>query len=319
MNNQNYFGEGFCVHSNDYVSIQPRNEFADGSIVTMPDGKRGVNVSGLNTDGMTDAQIDEWFAEKEEQGQLLGLLDALDTNHIDLRVFDRVTNMIDLYLGNPLTHQGIAGDNVGYPDYIVGSNRLPENIITITDTDYVVDTALMEPNRVYYIPDCDRNARRTGTLNIESGGDRPPLNNVIIITDCDVQFGQGSVVTNARVITTSLDANSIKAPSGVRLGNSIETVDENGNTVTCETADGAQLVTPGGMHFAADFTAYGSQVFTGGTFSIAATPGSNRDFVGTSVISGGLIDIRSHVGAEVGCIDDDDENKITASYFRMVR
>ena len=117
-------------------------------------------------------------------------------------------------------------------------------------------------------------------------------------------------MSNARIITTSTDIDSFKAPKGLTLGG----LDANG----CETG-GAALITNGGMRFAADFAGFGSQMFTGESIKFAATPTKPNDFKGMSMVANGVIDMASHVNAEVGCTLGGGGNSIQASYFNMVR
>lgn len=55
-----------------------------------------------------------------------------------------------------------------------------------------------------------------------------------------------------------------------------------------------------------------------GDIKFAATPNKANDFKGVSMVADGMIDMASHVNAEVGC-NPAKGDEITASYFRMVR
>jgi hypothetical protein len=335
MQNQNEFGAGFCIHSNVQVEIQPNNIFRPGVTVSMPGGRDTVVVPGDKIDDVT------------------GLAEALADDELDLRVFERIENMVHTYSGasGALPYPNVSGDNLGWPSYITNTTvqRLTSN---------EVSSANLVAGNVYYV-ECQGNKGLTissgngassaalvtdpavlplSTISSEkiraknngsngggnsggggtSTGTLPVLSQVVIVTPCDVTFGQGSVVHNSRIISTSTSASSFKAPSGLQLGGS-QTTTVNGVTTVCETNQGAQLVTKGGMRFAANFSAFGSELFTFGDIKFAATPTKANDFVGASMVANGEIDMASHVNAQVGCGTGGDGDKITASYFRMVR
>jgi hypothetical protein len=328
MQNQNYFGAGFCIHSNQHVEIQPNNEFADGARVSMPGGRFGVVVPGsgsLSPVNEGDPGYEEYVAAVFElTDDIAGLSDALIDDELDLRVLDRITNMNYQYRypnGTDYPVEFIDGDLVEYPEYIyqvnengavVRDNRTPITLVADEiDTD---DLPAGFQSDSVMIVGCSSNGNNTGTLTIQSGtgidDDRPPLSDVVIVTDCNVSFGQGSVVSNARIITTSLDDNSFKAPKGLQLG----VLADDG----CETG-GAELVTFGGMRFAADFAGYGSQMIAGESIKFAATPGKPNDFKGIAMLAREEIDMASHVNALVGCGDGDDDDDVNATYLVMVR
>jgi hypothetical protein len=319
MQNQNFFGAGFCIHSNTHVEIQPNNVFQLGSVVSMPGGQRAVQVPGLDTDGMTDDEVEAFFQEAEDRGQLMGLGDALADDTIDLRVFERLANMMYDY-ENPgaaettYPYPLVVGDRVDWPTYIPVANRnAPTDLGALNTIDTSSLPAGLASGGVYRVG-CTSRGNQQGTVTINSGdgigGNPPPLTNVIIITSCNVSFGQGSIVRDARIISTSTAVDSFKAPSGLTLGG----LDANG----CDTG-GAALITAGGMRFAANFSGYNSQMFTGESIKFAATPNKPNDFKGMSMIANDVIDMASHVNALVGCNPGGGGNSIQASYFNMVR
>jgi hypothetical protein len=318
MQNQNFFGAGFCIHSNEHVEIQPNNVFQLGSVVSMPGGMSSVELPGYNNSGdWTEEQMETYLQEAEDRGQLMGLGDALADDTLDLRVFERLENMMYEYnnpTGTNFPYPLVVGDRVDWPTYIPVANRVaPTNLGALNTIDTASLPAGLVSGGVYRVG-CTSRGNQQGTVTINSGDgigrNPPPLTNVIIITSCNVSFGQGSVVRDARIISTSTAVDSFKAPSGLTLGG----LDANG----CETG-GAALITPGGMRFAANFSGFGSQMFTGESIKFAATPNKPNDFKGMSMVANGVIDMASHVNALVGCTPGGGGNSIQASYFNMVR
>jgi hypothetical protein len=236
-----------------------------------------------------------------------GLGDALVDDKIDLRVLSRIENMVYQYQnpdGNNFPHPDVSGDEIGWPSYI--SNRTPRHMGSVSD----IDSNSLDTGGVYIVNCTNQNKGLTITSGDGSDETLPVLSNVVIISPCDISFGRGSGVQNARIISLSGNDASFKAPHGLSLGS----LGSDG----CE-ANGAQLVTMGGMRFAADFSAYGSQMFSQTDIKFAATPGKPNDFKGVSMVAGGGIDMASHVNAQAGCDAAGAGEQITASYFRMVR
>ena len=326
MQNHNVFGAGFCIHSNTEVQLQTNNEFKPGATVSMPGGRATVVVPGDKVDDVE------------------GLAAALVDDELDLRVLSRIENMVYQYqnpTGTDFPNPGVSGDEIGWPSYI--TNRTPRHMGIVGE----IDSATLTPGGVYFVNCSNENkgltinsgngpsveepvevvtttgngkGRSKGNGNGNgngNGGDSgggtsplPVLSEVIVITPCPVTFGQGSNVQNARIISLSDSSKSFSGSSGVSLGS----LDADG----CEE-NGAQLVTMGDMHFAANFAAYGSQIFSLGNIKFAATPGAPIDFKGISVVADGEIDMTSHVSAQAGCNPGGSGEAITASYFRMVR
>lgn len=297
MQNQNFFGKGTCVHSNSKVELQVNNqfeqaanEFEQGATLSMPGGEQTVVVPG---DKIEDVD---------------GLVQALADGDLDIRVLDRIENMIYQYqnpTGTDFPHPGVSGDEIGWPSYIHADDRTMQTLVV----DKTIDSNALAAGGVYYV-ECGGN----GTLTIESGNGGtaplPVLTEVVLITPCKVSFGQGSSVQNARVISLSDHSKSFSASNGLSLGS----VGSDG----CEE-NGAQLISMGGMDFAGNFTAYGSQAFSMGDIKFAATPSAPNDFKGISIVADGRIDMASHVNLQAGCDPSGAGEQITASYFRMVR
>lgn len=312
MQNQNIFGAGMCVHSNSEVQLQTNNRFELGSIVSMPGGADSVVVP--------DDKIQDVY----------GLQAALKDDKFDTRIFSRIENMTYQYQnpnGVDLPHPEVAGDKIDWPSYI--SDKTVQDMGKVSD----IDSTSLPAGGVYFV-DCTN--QNTGlTINSGNGGSSvtvedvleistsngngkdgggsseplPVLSQVIVITPCPVTLGQGSSLQNARIISLSNDSVSFKAASGLSLG----AIGLDG----CET-DGAQLISKGGMQFAADFSAYGSQMIAMGDIKFAATPSQPNDFKGVSMVSNSTIDVASHVNAEQGCTPGGGD-QIKASYFRMVQ
>lgn len=342
MQNQNFFGTGLCVHSNNRVEIQPNNGFDSGVRVSMPGGITSVVVPGSNdiepVDPLDPGYADYIAALEALTDQITpndgtyagGLTAALEDDWVNLLLFPRIDNMIAQYRGDDIAYGRVEGDSIDWPSYIItppaeGADRPTyEEIqtairakIRIENGVDEIDGSTLEKGYIYSVGcNSNGNSGKVGTLEITNSIDPVteaviPLSEVVIVTDCNVTFAQGTLVQNARIITTSTDTKSFTAPSGLQIG---------GYDGTCESdEDAAQLITQGGMSFAANFSAYGSQLIAQNDITFAATPTKSNDFVGISMVAGGMIDMASHVNAKVGCTRGNGNNKIQATYISMVR
>ena len=130
------------------------------------------------------------------------------------------------------------------------------------------------------------------------------LENIVLATNCKVQFGQGVTLENSIIATTNTGDKSITAASGLQVG-------RNDN---CATDGGAQMLTMGGMDFPADLKAYGGQLIAMKDINFAANA---NGIEGASFISGGRIDGTSNM--TMGFCGNGMEDNFAALYFRMVQ
>jgi hypothetical protein len=319
MNNQNTFGVDFCIHSNDLIEISPNNVFT-GSIVQVPGGLGSLDISLLNNLSFEErtAYLTELESDPDNQ-KLVGLLDAVrNVETFDPKVLHRVDNMVAFYMGEDPKWGDITGDTPDWPDYITSSDGTVPTIKQVDDRDFEINPETVTAGGAYYIPRCGKNDSKTGTLTINSSSEEP-LRELVIITDCDIQFGAGTVIQRARIISTSSDPRqAMKSANGFTLGKSVM-VDGNIKCQTTDVDNGVQMYTNGGFDFAANFNAYGSQVLSGGNMQFAAAPSANGyDFVGTTLITEGEINMASHVNALVGCVDGGDPGDIVAFDMTLV-
>jgi hypothetical protein len=324
--------------------------------VSMPGGLGSVVLPGMNdiappdaseyeTQADYDEAYDAYIAELEAITDQItpndgsyegGLTSALEDNpEINLGLFPRVDNMIAQYQGLDIVYSRVEGDAIDWPDYIIPETAnladasyeevrdylVTEGLIeTITGLDEI-DGSTLERGKIYSVGcNSNGNSGRVGTLEITNSinevttdatyGEVIPVSEVVIVTDCNVSFAEGTIVENARIITTSVSDRSFSASNGLQIG---------GYDGTCESdEDAAQLITQGGMSFAANFSAYGSQLIAKSDITFAATPTRPNDFVGISMIAGGMIDMASHVNARVGCTRGNGDNELEILYITGV-
>src|SRR5690606_7852703 len=107
------------------------------------------------------------------------------------------------------------------------------------------------------------------------------------------------------IVTKNTDPKSFYASSDIVIGK-----DDN-----CAEGGDVQMVTLGGVEFAAKVNIYGSQILAAGDISMTA----NADGIeGVALVSGGKLDVTSN-GAFGFCDGDGMNNNYAAAYFRVAR
>jgi len=123
-----------------------------------------------------------------------------------------------------------------------------------------------------------------GTLTIPKDA---VLQDMILLTDCAVDFSRGVVLIDTTIGTTgdaaSASGHTVSTPAGLMLG-----VDDD-----CTPGGGARLLIDGTFHSAAKLRMNGSQIIASGEVKLAAQA---RGLDGFSVLAGGDIDVTSNNG-----------------------
>lgn len=260
LQSNNNFSNGFCIHSNSYVSLNNNNLFEPGTVVSMPNlANLDIPTSGFETN--------------------VGLATALRPGSYHIRIVERIDEIIDT----------IDEVNSPYrPKYITST-------VTNTVTKRIIAAADLVANRINY-------------WNCSGGGNGTIANStlikdLVIVSNCEIKFGAGVKVENAVIVTTNTSARSFNSSAGFTLG-----LDDN-----CAAGGGAQLVTMGGMNFAADLHIYGSQLLALGDIEFAAAANGVE---GASMVSAGTISGTSNM--DMAFCGVGMENNFKAEYFRLV-
>lgn len=263
IQSNNEFSNGFCMHSNSYVSINQNNYFESGTVVSMP--------------SLDDLDIPNSGLEKND-----GLEEALRESFYNIRVLDRVDTILN----------GLRDLDVDViPDYITATSFK-------TLTGKTIATSSLQPGGMYILA-CNSGNKVTIDSNTST-----TIHDVVILASCPVYFAHGAVFENAIIGNFSTSDNSFNSPSDVTLGK-----DDH-----CAEGGGVQLVTRGGVDFAAGLNMYGSQIIALGDVQFAA----NADGVeGAAIIAGGRIDGTSNMS--MGYCGSGMEDNFEVDYFRMVQ
>ncbi|MFV2034869.1 MAG: TadE/TadG family type IV pilus assembly protein [Halocynthiibacter sp.] len=259
QSNNNYLN-GFCIHSNTYVSVNQNNTYEAGTIVSMPD--------------MTQIDLPASGFDKNA-----GLEEALRSAVYRLRIINRID---DLIAGL------VSADPLYTPDYITSNLVVPLAGKKFDETDFV-------PGRIYQL-NCSGSGKATITGN-------SPIREIVLVSNCEIKFGQGTVLEDVVMATTNTSAKSFNAPSSLQVGR------DDG----CAEGGGAQLITKGGMNFASDLRIFGGQLLAEGDIQFSANANGVE---GASLITGGTISGTSNMNMGF-CNGAGMEDNFEANYFRL--
>jgi Putative Flp pilus-assembly TadE/G-like len=293
IQSNNSYVDGFCIHSNDVVSMNNNNYFEEGTIVSMPDSSNlDMPTAGYSSnEGLVQAlrygaiQIRLINALREVPASPFGTGSAAMWNYIQLATRDGqlayvtgTPRRINIVNGRPRP-AGTSDDEVE-----AGRDLLDRN-----------NNLALRSNALNYVY-CSSSSTQLQIGQL--------LTDVVIITNCQVNFGSGGAVENALIATLHTSASSFSGSSDTRIGR----VDN------CGIGGGAQLISLGGMHFASGVSIHGGQLIALKEIEFAANGDGVR---GTSIISGDTVSGTSNM--EMGLCGTGMEGNLSLDYFRMVQ
>lgn len=292
QSNNSYFN-GFCIHSNDVVSLNSNNYFEEGTVVSMPDTERlDMPESGYETN--------EGLEQALRYGAMhIRLINALRLvpsspftagsqamwDYIQLATRDGQLNYLTGTPRNITIVNGRPGPSNAASDTVEASRELLDRS----------DALALRQNAVNYVY-CSSTSTQ---LQI-----RQALTNVVMITNCQISFGSGGALENGLIATLHTGLASISGSSDTRIG----VVDN------CAEGGGAQLISLGGMNFASGVAIHGGQLIALKEIQFAANGEGLR---GTSIISGDTVSGTSNM--EMGLCGTGMGGSLSMDYFRMVQ
>jgi Flp pilus assembly protein TadG len=286
LQSNNSFTDGFCIHSNAYVSLNQNNYFEPGTVVSMPD--------------LANLDIPKSGFEKND-----GLQTALRSGEYRMRLLSQLEDKINsLYSGDP-THASMAGVTSNLPTLTPieppkGTQPWSTSPKTSLQMGSSTGKKMYEPasfplkNRIYRA-DCSGN----GDITFKPG----TYTDFALVTNCVINFSNGVILDGTVLATTNVDIKSVTA-SHVQMG-----LDDN-----CAEGGGSIIMTLGGFEAASGLQGYGAQILAKKDIQFAAQASGIE---GVSFISGGSISGTS--GSSMGyCDEQGTDDFIRAPYFRMV-
>ncbi|TMM55102.1 TadE/TadG family type IV pilus assembly protein [Sulfitobacter sabulilitoris] len=182
IQSNNAFTDGFCLHSNNYVSLNSNNYFEPGTVVSMPN--------------LDDLDIPKSGFEKNE-----GLATALRMGEYRLRILNKLPLIIEgLRTGDPLYLPKFLYGNAIHS--LSGLGAEPITAGKVTPLHFVIGQV-----NTYL---CNAG----GKLTLEAG----LYEDMVFVTNCEVKFSSGVQLEDVIVATTSTSATSLNSPSGLSIG-----------------------------------------------------------------------------------------------------
>lgn len=277
IQSNNLFGSGFCVHSQDHASLSSGNTVESGAVVSMPD-KRDIELpsSGYSSNP--------------------GLEPALRDASYQLKILARIGDIIRGITTNPNDPDiGImATTSKYYRPYITS-----ETPISIKGTGSTsLDPTKFQIGHIHVLSCKNDNSHK----QLGSGFE---LRNMVLVTDCRLQFNSGAIIEDSVIISTNTGDKSFYASSSITIG----------RDDSCASGGDVQMVTLGSVDFASGTSVFGSQIIAAGDIAFAA----NADGIeGVSLVAGGRIDVTSN-GTYGFCGGNGMNNNYAAAYFRLAR
>ncbi|MFB9233508.1 TadE/TadG family type IV pilus assembly protein [Pseudohalocynthiibacter aestuariivivens] len=260
IQSNNGYSNGFCIHSNEYVSVNLNNTFEPGTVVSMPN--------------MDEIDLPQSGFENND-----GLQAALRSGVYRLRIINKLDGII----------AGLAvGSDKYIPDYITSDE--PVVILgghTLDEDDFI-------PGRIHTM-----HCTGAGKVTISP---TVPLTEIVFVSDCEVKFGAGTILQDVVIATTDTGATSMNSPASFQIGR-----DDN-----CAEGGGAQLLSLGGMDFAAGLKMFGGQIIAKGDVEFSAEA---NGIEGASIISASTISGTSNM--EMAFCGTGMEDNFEAEYFRL--
>ncbi len=187
IQSNNSFTEGFCIHSNQYVSLNQNNYFEPGTVVSMP------NLDDLD-------MPNSGFRKNE------GLESALRSGAYRLRLLNQLPAIIDSFWTGkpehlpPYVYAGAPYDvSLARPVDEFGK-RIKGNGLTPYH---------FEQDSVNYL-NCSGGGKTTMAPGIYSS--------FVFVSDCEIKFSNGVILEDVVIATTNTSATSFNTPSGLQIG-----------------------------------------------------------------------------------------------------
>ena len=272
----NYYTNKICLHGYNGVEANQNKLYDPEVTVSMFDPENDLTVPGGDT------------------SKNIGLDDALSQNNLQPQIAQNVGNIIndlnDLYSGSALDAEYLPAA------VIAGYNNGTSEVISSTPTGQVltntnIDEVQFESGNVYNIS-CNGGNNTIDLKNPEptaeqgkgkaTGNTGPStIEGAVIVTNCKVSLDSDLTLIDTIVATSNTSNMSVTGSSGVSIG----------DPDNCKPGGGAQILTSGGMHFAAKMQFHGSQLIAAGPISLAA---QIDGISGTAIESTSRVDMASN-------------------------
>lgn len=255
QSNNSYFN-GFCIHSNNHVTVNNNNFFEAGTVVSMPDADDiVVNITGNGED------------------KNVGLEDALREGRWFIKILNRIA---EIERGLQIRTHRYARSYTSNFDVVqidVDMRHLRQG------NKYVIGPGDLQAGRIYRV-DCQKVDFKSGTYD-----------RIVFIADCPVELSNGVVLTDVVLLTTFDGSKAFYSPANIVLGRNDSCASGGGaQIVTNGDVDfsagvemyGSQIIAGGNVEFSSNADGLqGASIVAGGR--IDSTSNMNFSFCGTGM------------------------------------
>lgn len=261
---QNYFGTGYCVHSNDRVWLPQQNTFADDTLVSMPDladcgnkcnedANPGINATELN---MIFPDFGQWIDDTYDDFADTGLPPgSMKDEFFSTRP---VGDLAPLYDAGVLT-----------PGYV----PMRGDVITMSQSEFQSIETL--PSGLVYEIGCPLSGNGP-TTSLEFSGTAGKIEDGAILTSCSLDFKDGSVVEGSLIVTTRDSSSAtVGGEENVQIGDS--------SPGTCNSDDRSTIMSKSGAQFPAKMAASNVTFIVDDTVNIASSSFSGDTSYGLTI------------------------------------
>ena len=255
QSNNSYFN-GFCIHSNAYVTINNNNYFEPGTVVSMPDS----NDLEVKTTG-------------NEEDKNEGLQEALREGKWFIKILNRVDRIMAGLQTEGHRYAQEFTTNFEVIDIDQDMKHLKQG------NKHVIEPANLSAGRVYSV-NCQKVDLKSGTYT-----------GIVLIADCPVELSNGVTLIDAVLLTTYAGAKAFYSPAQVTLGEKDScTAGGGAKLVTNGSVDlsagvlmyGSQIIAGGNVEFSSNADGMeGAAIVAGGR--IDSTSNMNFAFCGAGV------------------------------------
>ena len=305
----NSYTDGFCIHSNTYVSLNQNNYFEPGTVVSMPSlADLDIPASGFKKNEGLQSALRQGAYRMRLLNQMPTMFDSLRNGAIEYANQGGVAENAQVLWPIDASKGGggaTGGDTTGGGGNGKGNSKKSDDTTTTTTTTTTsttrfkaTDTGKKDlaaasfdiPHRIYQL-ECSGNGDITFAAET--------FTDFVLVTNCPIKFSNGTILENV-LIATEGDVNA----SHVQIG----------RDDTCTPGGGASIWTYGDVKTASALAGFGAQILALGDIQFTA----NADGIeGVSFIAGGRIDGTSN--SNMGfCNNGGTEEFATAQYYRMV-
>ncbi len=285
----NDFVKDICIHGNDGVTMRNGNYFEDGVGVGMGyyDDLQMPSSDISKAEGLKEAMYDD-NGYPYHEGELLPAMVGEITN-----VINGLLALDPIYLPNFVTvmPQGLHVNGINGA-VIQVNNKF--DFATLTEDDW---------GNVYHVK-CAPNKNLSLPNNTT-------IQNIVILSDCRISGGSGTLFTNVILASTATGNGSDPfALQSISLAaNAVLGIDDG-----CAPSGGVQIFSAASVHTAAGTVISGSQIVARGDVDLTA---GSDGLMGVAIQAGGDITMTSN--SVMGLCSGGTDPLLTSDYYRLVR